>query len=173
MIDEREVVQGEAKPEEVPAGDVAAATEVVSEAAAPVASVPVANEAAASAEAAATPAPAPTQAPVAVPAPASAPAAPPTLTPSTKPSPHFGRYSVHEAQDMAKHAHADIFEHKVSRITSFIQKHGSITHHQAMDLLHVSRPMAYLYLWRLKRSGRLAVHKKGKEVHYTLPGATL
>lgn len=74
---------------------------------------------------------------------------------------------------MAKHAHEVIFEHKADKIFAFIQKKGSITHHQTMDLLHVSRPMAYLYLWRLKRAGALVATKKGKEVRYTLTGGTL
>lgn len=105
------------------------------------------------------------------------PVATPTDTASVSPVPthapgHFGRYSVHEAQDMVKHAHEVIFEHKADKIFAFIQKKGSITHHQTMDLLHVSRPMAYLYLWRLKRAGALVATKKGKEVHYTLPGGT-
>ena len=111
---------------------------------------------------------APTAPPVPV---APVPSASPTLAaPPARAPGHFGRYSVREAQDMAKHAREAIFERKAEKIFAFIKKQGSIRHHQVMDLLHVSRPMAYLYLWRLKREGKLIAAKKGKDVYYTLPG---
>lgn len=96
----------------------------------------------------------------AVPAPAPAPVVP---MPS---APHFGHYSIKEAQDMAHAAFRDAFEHKAEKILAFVREHGSINRVQAERLLYVSPNTAYLYLKRMVKEGKLRREGKSRAVRY-------
>ncbi len=170
---EGEVVQGDVKPEEVQAGETAAANagaqietaaaEVVTEAA-QAASEPAQTEAVPASPDSPEVVPVSVSVPVGPSAPVAA--VPQTPGPSTKSNPHFGHYSVQEAQDMSKHAYQDRFEHKAEKILGYIQSHGKISRDETARLLFVSNNSAYLYLKRLVKEGKIKPTGRGKLVRY-------
>jgi predicted HTH transcriptional regulator len=91
---------------------------------------------------------------------------PPTLIPSTKSNPHFGHYSVKEAQELSKHAYQEAFEHKAEKILAYIHSHGKISRDETARLLFVSNNSAYLYLKRLVKVGKVKPTGRGKLIRY-------
>lgn len=81
-------------------------------------------------------------------------------------APHFGRYSVAQAAEMARNTHESLFRAKAEKILSYITAHGSITKDQTARLLYVSGNSAYLYLKRLVREGALYRIGHGKSTRY-------
>jgi hypothetical protein len=100
----------------------------------------------------------------ATPEPASQPL--PSVASSPATGPHFGRYSVSEAQALAIEAKRSRVQKMLDRIMAAVGKQGSITNDETEQLLHVSDRTASKYLTRLFKSGLLSRIGSNRHIRY-------
>lgn len=94
-------------------------------------------------------------------APTQAPQAPTTPVP-----PHFGHYSVKEAQALSSKARTSRIHHETERILAYVSAHGSVSKDEAARFLHVAGSTAYRYLSFLVKEGKLKREGRSRAVRY-------
>lgn len=98
------------------------------------------------------------------------PAAPASLQPSQTPAtpvpPHFGHYSVKEAQALSSKARTSRIHHETDKILAYVSAHGSVSKDEAARFLHVAGSTAYRYLSFLVKEGKLKREGRGRAVRY-------
>lgn len=105
--------------------------------------------------------------PAQVPGSAASEVSPPTPVPSVSPpAPHFGRYSIAQAQEMSRRVKDAVFRKKAAKILALVARRGSVTKDQVARLLYVSGNSAYLYLKRLVTEGALRRVGHGNATQY-------
>lgn len=110
--------------------------------------------------------------PATPPAASTVPVSPPTAIPTAMPSPvvppHFGHYSIAQAQEMSRQRRDVIFRDREGKILAYVAAHGGITKDATARLLYVSGNSAYLYLKRMVKEGKLRRVGRSKATRYVV-----